>query len=115
MDAPPEFHLAPNSDHFLPVLLAPFGGAGYCPDVLPSAIRQHGGNVFSSQAASRRYAMRLRSYLQIASYLLRVGEEQNATKVIRTGVWKSFCRLVGEAKTLRARALRRFNTWFGSW
>ena len=115
MDAPPEFHLAPNSDHFLPVLLAPFGGAGYCPNVLPSAIRHHGGNVFSAQTASRRNTMRLRSYVQIASYLLRIGEEQNAKTVIRTGVWKRFCRLGDEVKTLRTRALRCFNTWLGPW
>lgn len=115
VDAPPEFHLAPNSDNFLPVLLAPFGGAGYCPEVQPSAIRKHDGNVFSAQPAAQQDAMHLRSHLQIASYLLRIGEEESAKTVLRTGIGKYVRRPEGKTKTLRERAWRRLHKWLGPW
>jgi len=84
IDHPPEFHLAPNSDNFLPVLLARFGGAGFQKDILPSAVRHHRNTAFSSQIESKKTTMHLRSYLQIVSYLLRQGENRHARRLITT-------------------------------
>lgn len=84
IDHPPEFHLAPNSDNFLPVLLAKFGGAGFQKDILPSAVRHHRNTAFSSQTDAKKTSMHLRSHLQIVSYLLRQGENEHARRLIST-------------------------------
>jgi glycosyltransferase involved in cell wall biosynthesis len=86
LDHPPEFHLAPNSDNFLPVLLAEFGGAGYLAGIAPSAVRTHPGAAFKMLPSADRAAMHLQTHLQIAAYLLRRGEREHARVMLRTRV-----------------------------
>jgi hypothetical protein len=84
LDCPPEFHLAPYSDNFLPVLLGAFGGAGFQGDIGPASVRRHPGSVYTALSPAERPAMDLQTHLQIASYLLRQGEHQNARAQVQS-------------------------------
>lgn len=79
---PPEYDLAPNGDNFLPILLAAHGGAKFQSEVGPLAYRQHAGGIWSQKIPAERARMHLQSYLQIASYLVRIGDAEAAKKVI---------------------------------
>jgi len=75
---PPEFDLSPNSDNFLVMLLGKYGDAGYQREIYKSAVRFHGGNYFSAQSNIKKAQMHLQTHLQMVSYLLRIGEAENA-------------------------------------
>ncbi len=124
IEFPPEYDLAPNGDHFLPILLAAHGGAKFLDDIAPLAYRQHDGGLWSSKSKEEQARMYLRSYLQIAAYFVRIGEIASARKVIAGRLTEymlsvlepgyrqlaGYCLLSGSLKPLRkkiARALRR--------
>jgi glycosyltransferase involved in cell wall biosynthesis len=83
VDFPPEYHLAPNGDNFIQVLLGAFGGAKFQPEVGPLGYRQHTGSMWTSRTLPEKTRAQLRSYLQIVSYLLRVGETEAARELTR--------------------------------
>ncbi|MBK6743479.1 MAG: glycosyltransferase [Hydrogenophilales bacterium] len=78
LDYPPEFDLSPNSDNFLVMLLGKYGGAAFQPDIESSAVRHHRSNYFSSRSHLEKDQMHLQTHLQMVSYLLRIGEAENA-------------------------------------
>lgn len=78
LDQPPEFDLCPNSDNFMMVLLGQFGAATYLKGVESSAMRRHRGNIFSAQSELEKHRMHLQSHLQMAGYLVRINEAENA-------------------------------------
>jgi hypothetical protein len=80
---PPEYTLCPNGDLFVPILLARFGAAKYQTNVGPFAYRQRPGSMWSSRTREEQNVMNLRSYLQIASYFLRIGEHTSAKEIVR--------------------------------
>ncbi len=79
---PPEFDLAPNGDHFLPMLLAASGGAKFQAEAGPLAYRQHRGGLWSGRTLAERAAMHLQTSLQIAAYFVRIGEADSAKAII---------------------------------
>ncbi len=79
---PPEYALVPNRDNFLPMLLAPYGGAKFQSEVGPLAYCQHSDGIWSQKTPKERAAMHLQSYLQIASYFIRIGESKTASAII---------------------------------
>ncbi len=83
IDFPPEFSLAPNGDAFFPVLLSPYGGAKYLPDVKPTGYRQHNSAAWSVQSKNTKIMQGLQSHFQIAAYLLRIGEIDAARQVVK--------------------------------
>lgn len=82
IDFPPEYHLTPNGDNFLPILLAPHGGAKFQAEVGPLAYRQHAGGIWSQKNPAEQARMHLQSDLQITCYLVRTGDVEAARKVI---------------------------------
>lgn len=123
IEFPPEYDLAPNGDHFLPILLAPYGGAKFLDDIEPLAYRQHDGGMWSRKSKEEQSRMYLRSYLQIAAYFVRIGEISSARRVIagrltqymlnilEPSYWRiaAYCLLSGSIKPLekKLRSLRR--------
>jgi glycosyltransferase involved in cell wall biosynthesis len=124
IEFPPEYDLAPNGDHFLPILLAAYGGAKFLEDIEPLAYRQHDGGMWSRKSKEEQSHMYLRSYLQIAAYLVRIGEISSARKIIAGRLTQymlnilepsyrqlaGYCLLSGSIKPLKkrmARSLRR--------
>jgi glycosyltransferase involved in cell wall biosynthesis len=95
LDFPPEYHLAPNGDNFMQVLLGGFGGAKFHADIGPLGYRQHAGSMWSSRSSAERLQMQLRTYLQIASYLLRVGEVEAATEIVQRQLAHQVRQLLG--------------------
>lgn len=79
---PPEFDLAPNGDHFLPILLAAHGGAKFQADVGPLAYRQHDGGLWSARTPAERARMHVQTNLQIAAYFVRTGDAKAARTII---------------------------------
>ena len=82
LDFPPEYSLAPNGDNFVPMLLAPFGGAKFQPEVEPLARRLRKGSMWASKSQAEKDRMLLQTYLQIASYFVRIGEVEAATTIL---------------------------------
>ena len=78
---PPEYHLTPNADNFIPMLLGAFGGAKFQADVGPLAYRQHGNSIWSSKPEAEKQRMHLQSALQITSYFVRIGELDSARQI----------------------------------
>lgn len=124
IEFPPEYDLAPNGDHFLPILLATYGGAKFLGDIEPLAYRQHDDSMWSRKSRQEQLHMYLRSYLQIAAYFVRIGEIASARKIIAgrlteymLGIldpnfrqFAGYCLLSGSIKPLKkkiARSLRR--------
>ena len=123
IEFPPEYDLAPNGDHFLPILLAPYGGAKFLDDIEPLAYRQHDGGMWSRKSKEEQSRMYLRSYLQIAGYFVRIGEIPSARRIIagrltqymlnilEPSYWRlaGYCLLSGSIKPLekKLRSLRR--------
>ena len=82
LDFPPEYSLAPNGDNFVPMLLAPFGGAKFQPEVGPLARRLRKGSMWASKSQAEKNRMLLQTYLQIAGYFVRIGEVEAATTIL---------------------------------
>lgn len=82
-DFPPELHLVPNGDNFLPMLLAAHGGARYQPEIGPLARREHNNSAYFSKSIIDQTGMHLRSYLLIAAYFLRIGEIETALHMMK--------------------------------
>ena len=82
IDFPPEYNLIENGDNLYPMLLAAHGGAKFQPEVEPLAYRQHAGGMWSSKSQAGKVRMLMQSYLQIAAYFVRIGEEQTAQNII---------------------------------
>lgn len=82
IEFPPEYYLVPNGDNFVPMLLGAFGGAHFHPEVGFLAYRQHSGGIWSMKPAPEKYAMSLRTYLQICSYFVRLGDFEAAREII---------------------------------
>lgn len=80
---PPEYHLAPNGDNFMPMLLARHGGAKFLEDAGPLAYRQHAGGLWTMRSVAQRKAMELQTNLQISSYFIRTGDYQAASELFR--------------------------------
>lgn len=78
---PPEYHLMPNGDNFIPMLLSEFGGAKFQPEIGPLAYRQHSQGVFSSRSRGDKIRMHLQTYLQITAYYIRRNEFHVAQKI----------------------------------
>lgn len=78
---PPEYHLVPNGDNFLPMLLAAYGGARFLRGVGPLAYRQHPGGIWSKKTLEERLQMELQTSLLITSYFVRIGEKQTALRL----------------------------------
>jgi len=87
LEYPPEFDLAPNSDNFLLILLAPHGGAGFQHDIKASALRRHDNNIFSASSDDLKRQKLLQTYFQIAGYLLRKGEVVVAIQFIKNKLY----------------------------
>ena len=82
MDFPAEYNLAPNGDNFYPMLLGAFGAAKFQSEVAPLAYLQHSGGMWSLKSNSQQNEMHLRTYLAIAGYFVRIGENKNAQALI---------------------------------
>jgi hypothetical protein len=93
-------------------------------DIEPLAYRQHDGGMWSRKSKEEQSHMYLRSYLQIAAYLVRIGEISSARKIIAGRLTQymlnilepsyrqlaGYCLLSGSIKPLKkrmARSLRR--------
>ena len=81
IDFPPEYHLIPNGDNFIPMLLSNFGGGKFQGDIGPLAYQQHDGGDWSGKTEAEKDRMHLQSYLQIAAYYVRVNNLEVAQKV----------------------------------
>jgi glycosyltransferase involved in cell wall biosynthesis len=89
LDNPPEFHLSPNSDNFLVMLLGQYGGAGFQADIESAAVRSHAGNIFSAKPQVVREQMQLQTHLQMMGYLLRIGETGHARVMLANRLSRS--------------------------
>ncbi len=95
---PPEYYLVRNGDHFMPRLLATHGGAKFQPDAGPLAYRHHAGGSWSSSGKSQRLRRHLQTYLQIANYFVRIGDDRAAVAIISGPLRKHIDKYEDQAK-----------------
>lgn len=77
-DLPAEFNHAPVLDLCLWSLLGQFGAGKYMPDIEPAVYRVHDGGVFSMQSERNRQRMTARTYLCLAQFYERRGDDRLA-------------------------------------
>ena len=83
LDFPPEYYLAPNGDIFVPILLGAHGGAKFQEEVGPLGQRRHPRGAWSSKTLSQKLSMHFRTYLQIASYFVRMEEPKSVFRIAK--------------------------------
>jgi hypothetical protein len=64
------------------MLLSSFGGAKFQADIGPLARRLRRGSLWASKSQAEQNAMHLQTYLQIASYYVRIGDVKAARKIV---------------------------------
>lgn len=79
---PPEYNLIPNGDNFIPMLLSDFGYVKYLSEIGPLAHRHHSTSSYTSKNGEEKSRMHVQTYLQIASYYIRIKDLNTAQKIV---------------------------------